>query len=217
MGKRKYSDSDLNAMAKAAETKALEIYARADVETVKAGIGWYPLGHAECQIIAAEYGADVDTVAAVMAVLSPQTRWIGNVEDTWSAFAGEPFRHSLPENQAKAARLMAGESAYTVMAQDKPPSKRSNKVPNFHGNLSDPENGNFVTLDSWMARALGVSIPDLFNVYGVYGALAAGIKAAAEKLDLVPNALQAIVWLQIKLEDDRAQNGKAAASLPDPF
>jgi len=52
-----------------------------------------------------------------------------------------------------------------------------------------------VTLDSWMFRAHG--LPDSIRL-GTYQALAEAYRSVASELGLIPNQLQAIVWLHIK-------------------
>ena len=96
MGKRKYTDQELLAWEDKLVGSILEIVERADDQVVKAGRGWYDVGHAEVQILAREYEASVFRAAAVVSVLSPLSQWAGNLSDAWAAFAGEPMVHSLP-------------------------------------------------------------------------------------------------------------------------
>lgn len=59
----------------------LAVFFQASSAEVMAGRRWYGDALAECQTIAANYGFSVDTVAGVVAALSPNNRWERNIID----------------------------------------------------------------------------------------------------------------------------------------
>jgi hypothetical protein len=59
----------------------LAVFFQASSAEVMTGRRWYGDALAECQTIAANYGLPVDTVAGVVAALSPNNRWERNLVD----------------------------------------------------------------------------------------------------------------------------------------
>lgn len=197
MGRRKYSEEDLARMTASVEAHCLDLYARAFEEQRKAGIGWYPVAHEEARLLAREFDLTVRQASFIIAVLSPLTRWAGNLEDAWRVCSGERVKHALPENEAKAKRILAGEAIEDVVG--------GRKVMSFGENISDPLSPMWTTVDSWMGRGFGIDPSDIFGVAGVYDAVKLGIERAAKFLGLVPNALQAIGWLVIIEQHERGR------------
>lgn len=110
------------------------------------GFNWYRNANQTVNRLAAAYGHTPDTVAYVIALLSPLCRWSQNIYAAKMVFEGnlsEAMRHCLPLNVLKARRyLEAGEDTLS-----------GSKVTAFYRNLLlDVE---ITTIDSWMLRAAG--------------------------------------------------------------
>lgn len=208
MGRRKYSDDRLDEMARQVEASALQYWEIATEEQRSAGRGWYPTAHAEARLMAEHYRMPVTRAAAIIAVLSPLTRWSGNLEDAWSVCEGGKAKHALPRNEAKALRLKDGESIANVIG--------GRKVTSFWLNIANPLHFEGTTNDSWIARAFGISESDMFNVYGVYDAVTGGLALAAKRLGELPSTVQATVWLVTREAWER-NNDQWADGLPVPF
>lgn len=92
-------------------------YNRADADCLANGGGWYKYAQVFCESIAADVGLDLDTVAAVVAVLSNNVTWKQQVTYTApfirAVLAGTPPEQSpgnfLRVGKLKAARIIGGE------------------------------------------------------------------------------------------------------------
>lgn len=197
MGRRKYSEEDLARMTSGVEESCMALYARASEEQRKAGIGWYPVASEEAKLLAQEFEITHKQASFIVAVLSPLTRWAGNIEDAWRVCSDERVRHALPRNEAKALRILAGEDVEEVV--------NGRKVTSFAWNIFDPLSDAWTTVDSWMGRGFGIDPADIFERAGVYDAVKLGIERAADTLRLLPNALQAICWLVIIDQHERGR------------
>ena len=102
---------------------------------------------------------------------------------------GNEPRGIFGHNLAKAEHILASRNGIAIDPATAP------KTWAFWQNLWHPHDPQPVTLDSWMFRAHG--LPDSTRL-GTYQALADAYRAVAAELDLIPNQLQAIVWLHIK-------------------
>lgn len=191
MPKRKHNTRQLNAIARKSEAICLEAYEFASEEVRQAGIGWYSVAYAEAGILAYETGVSLPRAAAIIAVLSPRTQWRLNLEDAWSLVEYDACRHALPKNTAKARRLLAGEPISQVLGGP--------KVISFWQNIARPLHSRAVTIDTWIARAVGVSEAQL-KLWGVYEAISRGVSGAAEKVGILPSQMQAILWVVTRIK-----------------
>jgi hypothetical protein len=203
LGKRKYSDDDLAALSAHVKARCLEAFELASEVQREAGEGWYSSAHEEAKLLASFMGVNVARAAAIIAVLSPLTRWTGNLEDSWAVANGDATRHTLPANVVKAKRLTDGESIHDVLG--------GRKVRAFWQNIASPTTSVGVTHDSWMARWYNIPASDVFATFGVYDACTVGVREAADEVDLRGSQLQAIVWLYVR------DLGTVDETLPNPF
>lgn len=208
MARTKYSPKELLALTASVRKTCLLYWEQASIETRLAGSGWYPVAHEEAKLLAAHYKLSVVRAAAIIAVLSPLTRWLGNLEDAWAVCDGGKARHSLPANVAKAQRLLEGDGILEVL--------RGQKVTAFWQSLAAPTTTPAVTCDSWMARAFGLSQGDLFERKGVYTAVSNGVREAAYMVGVRPGTLQATVWLMVREAYER-NNENWMSDLPTPY
>ena len=207
MGKRKYTDRELEAMSADVAKQALAYWETADVDTLAAGRGWYPVANAEARLLSEGCSVTVKQAAAVIAVLSPLTRWQGNLEDSWNVCRGLKARHSLPRNVLKARAILDGDDIDETIG--------GKKVTAFYHNILEPLTYKGTVNDSWIARAFGIDKRDMFSTFGVYAAVTRGLQIAAASVNVLPSTMQATVWLIIR--NLPTNPSSPSDNLPIPF
>ena len=165
------------------------LYAETNAITRKTGGAWYQTEHAEIEILAKRTGHEPEIIAACLAVLSPRCQW-PRVKAACEAFLSGAtpagiFRHNLE----KARLILAARNAIPI------DPLRAPKTWAFWQNLWRPNDPEPVTLDSWMFRAHGLHIKAGLTTYR---SLAEAYRRAAGDLGLIPNQLQATIWLRVK-------------------
>lgn len=208
MGRRKYTDEQLEQFTCVWAAEIEAVCKRAAPDVVAAGLGWYDVARAEARLLADAHNVSLARAAAVIAVCSPLTRWAQNLEDAWAAFGDERMRHTLPRNQAKAWRLAQdGEPISHVLS--------GKKVRSFAMNIWGYTQT--TTNDTWVGRALGIGEKDLFSTVGVYEAVTDAFRIVAGILGWTPAQTQAVFWLQTKFEHGLTSTEREQYALPDPF
>jgi hypothetical protein len=104
------------------------------------------------------------------------------------------FNHNL----AKAARILATGSTDLIQPHQAP------KTWAFWQNLWQPDDPEPVTLDSWMSRSHGLPANTSLRMYQT---LAATYRDLAPQLGLLPNQLQAVIWLHAKATLSKRRDG----------
>ncbi len=197
MGRSYYSGTDLVRLALDVSTEALRRAEYLSEGQWSEGAAWYALVNAWCVDRADTYGVSVDTVAGIVAALSPRLRWEDNLADADRVLSGSSGAcRALRANVAKAERILAGESPEDVLG--------GRKVRSFYRNILLVRLSLDVTVDVHMWRALvparySVGMADPVKVLeraGVYDAVADGIRLAAAVLNVAPLVLQAALWVQ---------------------
>jgi hypothetical protein len=150
---------------------------------------WYFDAHEQLVADAAELGVSLDTFAGIVAALSPRQSWDTANGRTPNRTAARQLVRTrtapcFGECVRQALEILDGAEPLEALTGEK---RRA-----FYSNLVDPETSSAVTLDSWMARALGHP-RDSFTPKQ-YARFAAVVTAAAESLDIRPHELQAAVW-----------------------
>lgn len=182
-----------------------EWYQRATPAERAEGAAWYADAHQQCVVLAQEHGLTTETVAAIVAVLSPALRWERNIAAARAVITGAATTSAYGANVAKARRILAGEAPSAVVAGP--------KVRAFYELLRDPSQSNELVLDSIaVLLALGknpakvtndAAKPTLGRVR-VMRAIAAAYRRVAHELDLDPHVLQATTWVAWRNERDHA-------------
>lgn len=188
----------------------LAFYAEATADERRGGRAWYAAAYEVAENIARRTGLAVDTVVAVIAVLSPQQEWESNVAwaievcEAW--VAGNPLpRRGLGNSLLRAERALRGDTSDVLR------TKGSLKVYNFYmAILSAP---GAVAVDRHAIRvALGdpnANPPALSD--GRYALVADAYRAAASELRTGVRHVQAVTWVVVK----RAREAHGAyADLP---
>lgn len=200
--------------AMAARIRAM--YDRATPAQRREGEQWYPYAQSEAARLAEQYQLSTDTVAGVIAALSPMREWGANLEDAQnllrSVLTGEAnpsVQKLLQANVDKAVEILRGASPAAVLWR----GEAGFKVRSFYTNISNPSAPE-VTIDTHMLRILLNDNSINAHDHGTYAANAgryaafrqAILDVAAEK-GVLPSALQATVWVVQKSEQSRATVG----------
>lgn len=166
----------------------LERYAAAPAAVIEAGRLWYPRARDLCEEIGGGI-VPVETVARVMAALSPRVAWHWNIRWTRQVvaayLAGEPMPAvSTTGNRSKAWRELHGERVLS-----------GQKTTTFaKAIIGDTE---AVVIDSWVLRTVGLAPEAKVTPFRQRWITDAYIEAAAQ-VGETPRDLQAIVWCQIR-------------------
>ena len=152
------------------------------------GIEWYREAHD----ISVELAGDDFTVAqaaGVIAVLSPNTSWKGNITNARKAFAC--YRAGVPVNECRAGLGANVRKAYRILDGDMSAITGPKVTAFFQNIMGDPLS---VTIDLWATRAaIGEDIP---------GRLRATVERAylnaAKKRNVSPRDFQAVVWVSVR-------------------
>ena len=186
----------MNGIAKAGLTNTLlraridRLVSRATEDDVLAAKTWYVNAHALAVELSEGSDLTLMQAAAVIAHLSPKVLWSKN-KAAAEALVYEGRR--LPGiMKAPYARALAASTADDPLDTFGPDAK---KTRSFALNIAgfDQE----VTVDIWIARAVGVSEAQLKWV-GVYEGIAHAFRLAAKRHGLSPMQIQALVWIVIR-------------------
>ncbi len=170
-------------------SQILAIYRAADALTRDQGRLWYQKEHDEACAIAKESGLPVEHVCACLSVLSPRCQWPRVKAASRELLSGKRPAGIFGRNLAKAAQIITSRNGIPI------DPKRAPKTWAFWQNLWHPLDPGPVTLDSWMFRAHG--LPARVSL-AAYQTLAECYRLVARELSIIPNQLQATVWLRVK-------------------
>lgn len=161
-------------------------------ETDKAcGRAWYPDAQAIVREWSAHYGLPVETVASIVAALSPRCRWERNLVCATNVLDGHPI--SLGEGALRVNYLKAVDILRDRATSIMPYFKSAPKVASFQQNLQG--NMEFVTVDVHAAQA-AMKDPTFKTglTWNAYTVFAAAYAANAAELGIPPAEYQAILW-----------------------
>jgi hypothetical protein len=175
----------------AATDRLVTLYQSATPAELASGLSWYSDAHAVASELASSHLRDTNTVAAIIAALSPRTDWPQNVKKTRELLAtGDTY--GLGNGRDKAKRILSGEDPDGVLS--------GRKTRAFWSNIADPVNSRAVTVDSHaFDAAVGMVTNDdirkrTLERKGGYEAVADAYRAAARVLGVAPHVVQAVVW-----------------------
>lgn len=177
----------------------LRTFNSASDENILAGLTWYHDAHEFAADLARATDLDLVTVAAVIAALSPQTRWETNKAAAVELLKnGTRYPGMLISNYERAKRVLAASpvdalAALQIRGEDSAP-----KIASFARNILGDEQR--VTVDVWAARAaLGGSADAerLLSRVGMYEAIAAQYRWLARRVGVTAPQAQAIVWVAL--------------------
>lgn len=176
----------------------LAFYADASADERADGMSWYAAARESAENIAQRTGVNLDTVVAVVSVLSPQKLWESNV--AWAAECVEAWvagrdlpRRGLGNSLRRAAKALAGDRT-DIARQD-----NTLKVHNFYLSILGVPGAVCVdrhAIRVAMGDALAPSPPGLTD--NVYRQVAEAYRDAARELKLGARHVQAITWTVCK-------------------
>lgn len=152
----------------------------------EAGATWYSEGEKIVDQLSAQTGRSRETVAAVIAHLSPRTTWSRNVSGATSFLLTGEAPFCMRANVDRAITAMGSKDPLGTI--------NGPKTQRFARNLlGDSES---VTVDVWAARvALGRDNEHLLERKGIYGALEHCYRLAARRAGVHPTTMQATTWI----------------------
>lgn len=227
--KTKKSSQTSPALTSSWLVKIEEKFLMAEDHHIEAGLSWYDNANTWVTMTGLNYGVPTDTVAKIVAILSPGSKWERNKRDTWMflswANLTEEQITNLPfgtykANVRKAWRVyhdLVGDKAVSSgCAEDLLP--KSKKTFAFYRNIMlDPDH---VTIDRHAISAIGgvkflnkIASKTAQGAYSLteyrYKKAANAYKNMANKYNLTPYQLQAIIWeieRSTKLSKGRSQD-----------
>jgi hypothetical protein len=166
-----------------------KFYREAHTITQQHGRIWYAEEHGYAARLAKRADRPVRIICACLAVLSPRCQWPRVKNACNQLLSGNAPRGIFGRNIAKAEEILASRNGMLIDPKTAP------KTWAFWQNLWHPNDPKPVTLDSWMFRAHGLPANAGIARYRI---LADAYRTVARDLGLVPNQLQATVWLHVK-------------------
>ena len=176
-------------------------YLSANKEEIENGTNWYKKANLELIFLCGKYLINLDKICTITSVLSPLTYWGRNVEYTEKAINQFLFFfffkvHIFRKNDNKVEQILNC-SDDDFIIEDYMNKNTGRKTYNFTYNLYQPENINYVTIDSFMVSlACGLaeySFSIKINNKG-YDIIKEQVMILANKYKIIPCELQAILW-----------------------
>lgn len=162
-------------------------------EQVKEGCEWYPSSHLECQDLSSAYGVPVEKVCGIVSTLSGNCHWETNLARA-QEFVSRGTTGTLKWQLDVCEQIMREEDLGAI-----PTILRGPKMQDFYTNLLYPDDEHAVTVDRWVARAVGIHESGLNGKYGhektVRERIKSAIRDVASDLGWIPNQVQATIWV----------------------
>jgi hypothetical protein len=184
------------------ERNIRRVFELATAEELAAGMEWYPKARAEIAELALSFDLSREVVSAVVAVLSPNTRWEYTLRDAEAVSRG--YRAGLSADQVTVTTYPANKfKAFELLrTQDTGIVNTRNgyfKVWSFADNLSNPES-EAVTVDF---HAYSIAMGSRFKLDDKmpaikgnrYKRVAEAYRKVAAELGIRPFELQAVTWV----------------------
>jgi hypothetical protein len=153
------------------------------------GEQWYPKARAIVSQWAEHYGQSVETVACVVAALSPQNNWPTNLIQADDILANRPVSiGGIRANIDKAERILRDRAIRTIEYFPQGP-----KVASFAINLSGDDTA--VTVDTHAMQAALANVQSTYTLkWQPYICFATAYEIAANRVGRLSAEFQAIIW-----------------------
>jgi hypothetical protein len=164
--------------------------------TDHSGLNWYREGNAWCQRVADKYNLSLVAVCGVLSALSPATNYEQNKRDVLGLIQRKPSYKcgTYGNNVAKAREILKhGIPLFN--------EKTGAKTYNFFHNLLEPDNSAFICVDRH-AYVIATGEPYIGIHLAKYRKIAEHYRNAAKKLSLLPNELQAVLWVDYRIKEN---------------
>lgn len=200
MSPRRLADDvlDVDAMVR----NILQWWQDASPEQRAAGETWYADAWVFTAELAAETGHAIETVAAVVAALSPRTSWRFNKIDAQDVLRGRrPRTGVLGDNLRRAQRVLLADDPVDELTRGCKSGKPGGpKIHAFAWNILGDQDR--VTVDTWAARAAigvdGDTAGHILKWVGAYELVSLAYRKAAAAAGVTPAVMQATVWTVIR-------------------
>lgn len=170
------------------------------------GLSWYVNTRLHCQQLADRYGIDLPRVVAIFSALSPSTNFEQNKKDCENLIKGNGGKIGRYKFQTYGANVIKAQNIFSnLLEPDKAFSlKTGAKTFSFYRNILKPNDCEHVTIDRHAFRiATGDDYKGLSPKQ--YRLIAEHYKKAAIKLGIIPCQLQAVLWVNYRIENDIQQ------------
>lgn len=164
------------------------------------GVDWYWQANLFCRQVAEKYDKPLAVVCAILSALSPATNFEQNKKDCLNMVRLGGSRGvkcgTYGANVEKARRLIRGkllpENAFSL--------KTGAKTYNFYHNVLTPESTEHITIDRHALRIAGIDKQKVTPKQ--YREVSEHYKRAAMKIGILPSALQAVLWVAYRKEQE---------------
>jgi hypothetical protein len=170
-------------------------------DVLESGRKWYIDAHGFVESMSSRYNFPVQSVAGIVAVLSPGAKWDLNKRDAENIlrFGEQATVTTYTPNKDKALKILNGDDPFKVLKGSK---GRGQKVNSFFINILDPSDDSYVTIDRWILRAFGITElkeqKAVFDNPKQYEFIASVIRRKAKDYNLIPCQLQAVIWETVR-------------------
>jgi hypothetical protein len=165
------------------------VCSRASGDQIRDGADWYDAARRMVRVIAQASGRDDETVAFVIAALSPRNPWAWNVADA--------YHYCMAANRGDPMPILHGERD--------PWAGTAPKVRAFVRAIMGDTNA--VVIDVWAARAATLGEIDYVGTLGAYRQMTEAYEIAAREIGYCPIVTQAIAWVVTMGEGKNAKRG----------
>lgn len=201
----KYGPQDHEAMV----SNILDTYASASAQCLADGQRWYAVAHAHAQRLAAEYGVSVNTVAMVIAALSPRLNWTENLAAAEFALQGVKAHKLLGFSYAKAKAVLRGETPHWPRKTD-----------NFRELIATGGNDWSVCVDTHsiiVAYGFDPGSKEIRAIFanrgGLYDTIWWAYVEAARRARIKPYVMQATTWCARREVNTREMHGASVVEV----
>lgn len=180
----------------------LSLLRKADKIDTRDGLAAYSTYNKVINNFALAYGAKFDRTLAAFCALSPQNDYFGNLRSLASVL--HAVQHSIPVEEVVVSTYNhCRNRAYSYLTgkEDFLSRVKGLKIRAFYANILDPADPHPVTIDGHMVCAWeGINVPMKAAAIRPpqYQVLAEGVRTVAKQVDMLPNQVQAIIWLTRK-------------------
>lgn len=181
----------------------LRAYRAATPEQKRRGRAWYDAARAECESIARDTGVEMERVAAVLAITSPDARLLQNVSWTRAACENGAGHGRYPSDQRPKVYCALHDKLDRV-----PDAVRGPKVTAFYRAIMGCDET--LVIDRWAAYAAGERRDRAPNAR-MRAALTLAYREAAAQAGESVRDFQAIVWIQVRESTPRADGVQVRA------
>ena len=179
----------------------LKILADATQDEYANGLLWYDRAHRFARKVSVLTGHRLETVAAVIARLSPQVSWRDNKLAAWEILTQSEYAAATrcyPDNVHRAEDIAAADSVAAVTEHVLPRKGYARpKISAFYRNIADPTCDGIATVDTWAIRVwLGDVLSSARTVSLKQSkAIQRDYVDAGQLAGLLSHQLQAVVWV----------------------